>query len=88
MPWIFRFPPNRIKDLSNEPKTQKIKMSFLTKAIFYLPKREFENQLDYIEENSDIKFKKDKKHMLTLEFNYSSEGMIKEFKELDLTIKY
>lgn len=88
MPWIFRFPKNRVKDLSDEPRVHKIKMSSLTKAIFTLPEIEFENTLNYIANNSIVEFREGTGNSLTLEFDNAQKGMIQVIKELDLVIRY
>jgi len=88
LPWIFRFPANRTTILQDEPKTHKIGIKNLTKVIFTLPKTDFHEKLNHLENNSIVKMKNEKTNALILEFDNGKKGIIKKIKELDLVIKY
>jgi len=88
MPWIFRFPPNRRKNLSDEPKVHKSKIKQLSKAIFNLSEKEFEDILNSISENSIIEFKKAPINSLVLKFDNGKQGKTKIFECLNLVINY
>lgn len=87
MPWIFRFPKNRDKKTS-EIRHHKNGIKKLTKAIFYVSKTGFENELREIEKSSFIEFKDSPKNSLYLEFDDKSQGKSRQFYSLDLNIHY
>lgn len=88
MPWIFRFPSNRRKNLSEEPKIHKSGIKKLSKAIFKLPMIEFEDHLNLISVNSIVEFAKAQRHSLLLEFDNGKQGKEKIFDGLDLVFNY
>ncbi|MEA2047355.1 MAG: VOC family protein [Campylobacterota bacterium] len=88
MPWIFRFPVNRRKDLSEEPTFHKSGIEQLSKAIFNLSKKEFGDKLDLISDNSIIEFEKVGTNSLILEFDNKKQGKTKIFENLNLILNY
>lgn len=88
MPWVFRFPQNRSKDLQVEPKVHKLKTKQLSKAIFNLTEKEFQNTLNFIEDNSILQFQKSMSNSLVLEFDSLHKGKTTKFEKLNLEIRY
>lgn len=88
MPWIFRFPPNRRKNQSNEPKVHKLGIKELSKAIFHFHDNQVDHLLDLISENSIIEFKKSTTNSLILEFDNGKQGILKKFDNLNLVLSY
>jgi len=88
MPWIFRFPSNRHKNISDEPKVHKAGIKRLSEAIFNLSEKEFGNILDSISDNSIIEFRKALTNSLVLEFDNAEKGKSETFENFNLVIKY
>ena len=87
MPWIFKFPKNRKRQL-DEPKTHKIGLKKLTKVIFNFRNIDLKNILTEIENNSIIEFNQASEDLLILEFDNSKQTKSKRFDNLNLEIKY
>jgi len=86
LPWIFRFSRNRVKDFSSEPKKHSSGIKTLSKVVY---NREGEGrELDYLNKNSIIDLKYREKESLVFEFDGKRQGKTKEFKKLNLIIKY
>jgi len=88
LPWIFRFPPNRQKNLEDEPREHKAGLKQLTKAVLLTDTTEFPEELNAIKTNTILEFLKAETNTLVLEFDNAKNGKIKIFKNLDLAIKY
>lgn len=88
MPWIFRFPLNRQKNTSDEPRVHPCGIQSLSKAVFYLPQKHFKETLNSIYEHAIVEFKTAATASLTLEFDNISQGKTKVFENFNLTIKY
>ncbi|MEN8187402.1 MAG: VOC family protein [Bacteroidota bacterium] len=88
IPWIFKFPKNRIKKNIEEPSKHRVGINKLTKAVFNLKKIDFKETLNEIENNSIIEFKQSIKDLLILEFDSCKQGKSKRFDKLNLEIRY
>ena len=88
LPWIFRFPPNRQKNLEDEPREHKAGLKQLTKAVLLTDTTEFPEELNFIKKNTILEFLKAETNTLVLEFDNAKNGKMKIFKNLDLAIKY
>jgi hypothetical protein len=87
MPWIFRFPLNRNKYLS-ENTNHKSGLQSLSKATLHLKNMDFGKEISMMERNSNIEFVKSKKELLVLEFDNRIQGKSEIFKELNLEIHF
>lgn len=88
LPWIFRFPANREKNLQDEPKQHKAGLKRLSKIEMSLNIIEFADELSAIKSNTIVEIKKSNKNSLTLEFDNAKSSKVKIFDNLDLVIKY
>ncbi len=89
LPWTFRLPYRGKKKENNEPIEHLNGIKSLTKVEFKTltdsEKTDFEDAFKNVE---NIEFTKSDGLNLILEFDNSAQGKVKEFPELDLTIKY
>ena len=88
LPWIFRFPPNRQKNLQDEPKEHKAGLKRLSKALLLTDTLEFSEELNAVTSTTTVEFKKAETNTLVLEFDNTKRGKTKVFNGLDLVIKY
>lgn len=88
MPWIFRFPKNRANKQIDEPKVHPSKIRRLSNLIFKFVEKSFEKKLEYISNNSIIEFDQASENTLILEFDSNNQGKSREFKSLNLEIRY
>ncbi len=88
LPWIFRFPQNRQKSLTTEPRTHKSGIKQLSQATFHISENQFESKLNYISASSIVSFIQDSKNSLELEFDNNKQGKIRNFEQLNLSIRY
>jgi len=88
LPWIFRFPANREKNLQDEPKQDTLGIKHLSKVVMSLETMEFVKLLNTIKSNTIVEFQKSNKNSLTLEFDNAKSSKVKTFENLDLVIKY
>lgn len=88
LPWIFRFPINRVKNLSNEPIDHRVKIKRLTNAIFSLQKKELVDVSGSMESNSIVEFEESPKNTLVLKFDEGETGNTRKFEKLSLEIQF
>jgi len=87
MPWIFKFPKNRKRQL-DEPRIHHIGLKQLTKAVFNLKIIDFEKILQEIANNSIAEFQHATEDLLILEFDNGQQGKSQPFESLSLEIRY
>lgn len=89
LPWTFRLPYRDIQKKPNEPTKHANGIKKLTKVIFEYPSTKTQTVFEkYFEQIDSIVFKSEKQTHLTLEFDHCVQGKSKEFKQLQLSIKF
>jgi len=88
LPWVFRFPPNRQKNLKDEPRKHKAGLKQLNKVVMSIDTIDFSDELNAIKSNTIVEFKKAERNALVLEFDNAKSGKIQTFENLDLVIRY
>lgn len=89
LPWTFRLPYRGEKKYVNEPTQHINQIRKLTNIKFEIEKLDKESKyIKFFSKQESIKFNKNVKSELVLEFDFGIQQKTVKFKELDLVIKY